>query len=284
MYLDVLELRDFYGSLLGQVVMRHVGEAIGELISPGPADRVLGFGFVTPYLAPFVSEAERVLAFMPAQQGVIDWPPEGRSATALVEEELLPLPDASMDVVLLVHALEMSPKPGALLQEVRRVLTAAGRLVVVAPNRQGAWARSDVSPFGHGRPYSRGQLRAQFGDAGFEAKAWATALHMPPSPSRSLLRAAALLERIGRVGWPAFSGVTCALATKRTVQGTRIRARRALAPAMRPALPASGGMAREAPPSGHAALAHGGMRQHASAPFDSAGGAPSFFLSWLRSN
>jgi SAM-dependent methyltransferase len=244
LYLDVVELRDFYGSPLGQTVMRLVGQAVGQLIAPGPADRVLGFGFATPYLAPFMAEAERVLAFMPAQQGVIDWPPDGRSATALVEENALPLPDASIDVVLIVHALEMSPHPHELLQEARRVLTAAGRLVVVAPNRQGAWARSDVSPFGHGRPYSRGQLRAQFGEAGFEAKAWATALYMPPVPSRSLLRAAALLERIGRVGWPAFSGVTCVLATKRTVQGARIRARRALAPALQPALPSGGGMAR----------------------------------------
>ena len=243
MYLDVIELRDFYGSLLGQVVVRHVAQTLRELIVPGPADRVLGFGFATPYLGPFFGEAERVLAFMPAQQGVIDWPPEGRSATALVEEDSLPLPDASIDVVLIVHALEMSPSPRELLDEVRRILTAAGRLVVVVPNRQGPWARTDVSPFGHGRPYSRGQLRAQFGDAGFEAKAWATALHMPPVPSRSFLRAASLFERMGRVAWPAFSGVTCVLATKRTVQGARVRTRRALAPALRPALPSGGGMA-----------------------------------------
>ncbi|HEX2256061.1 MAG TPA: hypothetical protein VHG92_05030, partial [Afifellaceae bacterium] len=79
MYLDVVELRDFYGSFLGQLVVRHVGRAIGELVSPAAADRLLGFGFATPYLAPLGAEAERTLAFMPAQQGVIDWPPEGRS-------------------------------------------------------------------------------------------------------------------------------------------------------------------------------------------------------------
>ena len=249
MYLDVIELRDFYASFLGQLVPRLVGQAIGELVSVGPADRVLGLGFATPYLAPLAADAERALAFMPAQQGVIDWPPEGRSATALVEEDSLPLADASIDVVLLVHALEMSPRPRELLEEVRRVLTAAGRLVVVVPNRQGAWARSDISPFGHGRPYLRGQLRAQFADAGFEAKAWATALHMPPLAGPSLQRLAALLERIGRVGWPAFSGVICALATKRTVQVARLRPRRSLAPALRPALPAAGGgMARRARP------------------------------------
>jgi SAM-dependent methyltransferase len=271
LYLDVIELRDFYGSFLGPLVARHVGGAIGEVVSVGAGDRVLGFGFATPYLASLAAHAERALAFMPAQQGVIDWPPEGRSATALVEEDSLPLPDASIDVVILVHALELSPRPAELLLELRRVLTAAGRLAVVVPNRQGAWARSDISPFGHGRPYSRGQLRAEFNEAGFEARAWATALHMPPLASPSLQRLAALLERSGRVCWPAFAGVICVLATKRTVQVVRVRARRLLAPAMRPALPAGGGMARGVEPPARRAGA-----------CNCAGGSGSFFLSWPR--
>lgn len=280
MYLDVIELRDFYASPLGQAVARHLARAIGELVDPGAADRVLGFGFATPYLAPLAGETERVLAFMPAQQGVIDWPPEGRSATALVEDDCLPLPDASIDVIMLVHALEMSPRPVELLAELRRVLTAAGRLVVVVPNRQGAWARSDISPFGHGRPYSRGQLRAQCSDAGFEAKAWATALHMPPLRNPSLYRVGAPLERIGRVCWPAFSGVTCALATKRTVQVARIRTRRVLAPALRPALPAGGTMASQADRTSRCEPATRRIGLPAAAACDCAGGSRSFFLSW----
>ena len=48
-------------------------------------------------------------------QGVIDWPSDGLSVTALVDEDSLPLPDGSVDSVLLIHALEMSPRPQALL-------------------------------------------------------------------------------------------------------------------------------------------------------------------------
>jgi SAM-dependent methyltransferase len=172
---------------------------------------------------------------MPAGQGVIDWPASGGSATALVEEDSLPLPDASVDLAVLVHALEMSPRPNALLAELRRVLTGGGRLVVVTPNRQGPWARSDLSPFGFGRPYSRTQLRHLFAEAGFEADQWATGLHMPPANSRTMLGAARWLDRIGRVVWPAFAGVFVVSAVKRTVQGLTVRVRPKLAPALRPA-------------------------------------------------
>src|SRR5215204_4949 len=188
-HLDVVDLRDFYATLLGRIVNRHVGRAVSSLARSGPGECVLGLGFATPYLGHFRSEGGRTLAFMPAAQGVMDWPSEGLGAVALVEEEALPLPDSCVDLMLLVHALEMSSRPGRLMEEARRVLAPAGRLLVVAPNRQGLWARSDVSPFGFGRPYSRSQLRQLFADGGFEADAWASALHMPPLARRSILAA-----------------------------------------------------------------------------------------------
>src|SRR4051812_13604311 len=114
MYLDVIELRDFYAAPIGRMVARHLEPAISAQTRVDAATRVLGLGFATPYLGA-LPPTERVIAFMPAGQGVIDWPPGGGSATALVAEDALPLPDASMDLVILVHALEMSPRPHALL-------------------------------------------------------------------------------------------------------------------------------------------------------------------------
>jgi SAM-dependent methyltransferase len=234
MYLDVVEIRDFYASPLGRVVARQLGAVVGSLVTTDAGTRVLGFGFATPYLDG-MHKVERRLAFMPAGQGVIDWPTGDGSATALVEEDSLPLPDSSMDVVLLIHALEMSPRPNALMAELRRVLTGGGRLVIVAPNRQGPWARSDISPFGFGRPYSRTQIRSLFAEAGFEAEVWTTALHMPPAARRPLIGAARALDRIGAVIWPAFAGVIVVSAVKRNVQVIGARAKLRLAPALRPA-------------------------------------------------
>lgn len=245
MYLDVIELRDFYATALGRAVRGKVDRAIADLVAARPGERVLGFGFATPYLRRLAGDAERVLAFMPAGQGVIDWPPDGSSCTALVEEQALPLTDASVDLAILVHAIEMSPQPADLIGEMRRVLVSGGQLMIVAPNRRGIWARSDISPFGHGRPYSRGQLRSLFAEAGFEAEAWTTALHVPPAIMRSMPRTAGVLEKFGTTGWPAISGVTCVAARKRTIEGVRVRARRVLAPALRPILqPGNGAMGR----------------------------------------
>jgi SAM-dependent methyltransferase len=247
MHLDVVDLRDFYASPVGQMVARHLAPVLGALIRSDAGTRVLGFGFATPYLGP-ITTAERVFAFMPAGQGVIDWSQgsgSAGSATALVEEESLPLPDSSVDLVILVHALEMSDRPNALMAELRRVLTSGGRLIVVVPNRQGPWASTDLSPFGFGRPYSRGQLRSLFAEVGFEAETWTTALHMAPTTWGPLLRAARWFDRIGRLVWPAFAGVIVVSALKRTVQGIKVRARPRLAPALRPALgPPAGAVGR----------------------------------------
>ncbi|MGH6923820.1 MAG: class I SAM-dependent methyltransferase [Propylenella sp.] len=235
MYLDVVDIRDFYASPLGRMVARQLGPVVASLIRIDAGTRVLGFGFATPYLDA-ITGAERRLAFMPAGQGVIDWPASNGSATALVEEDSLPLPDSSIDLVLLIHALETSPRPNALMAELRRVLTGGGRLVIVAPNRKGPWARSDISPFGFGRPYSRTQIRSLFAEAGFEAESWLTGLHMPPTERRPILGAASAFDSIGRVIWPAFAGVIVVAAVKRTVQMIGARAKLRLAPSLRPAL------------------------------------------------
>ena len=120
--------------------------------------RVLGIGYSTPYLGLFRKESERCLAFMPAAQGVLKWPTARPTLSTLVDECALPLPDAAVDRILLVHALEMSDDPDGLLREFWRVLAPAGRLMAVVPNRRGVWARTDTTPFGHGRPYSRSQI------------------------------------------------------------------------------------------------------------------------------
>ncbi len=247
MYLDVIELRDFYRTLLGSVVARKVGTAVAALGRPEPSARVLGFGFVTPYLGSLRGTVERVLAFMPAGQGVLDWPPEQPSATALVHEDQLPLSDASVDWIYLIHALEMSARPQVLMEELRRVLSPGGRIVAVLPNRQGPWARSDISPFGFGRPFSRGQAKRLFNAVGFQAEQWTSALHMPPVRSAPLLRATVPLDRVGAELWPAFSGVICVRATKRTEYVAAVRKKRVLSPAFRPALNPTPGLAGRSP-------------------------------------
>ena len=90
MYLDVVDLRNFYGGALGAFVRQVLRAKLTDMWPRVAGDRVLGLGYATPFLRPFLGAAERVVAFMPARQGVVNWPGEGPSATALVEETALP--------------------------------------------------------------------------------------------------------------------------------------------------------------------------------------------------
>src|SRR5260221_12488832 len=149
MSLDVIDLRNFYTQRLGVVARRVIGRGIRGRWNDTHGLRVLGIGYATPYLGLFREEAERCLAFMPAAQGVVKWPTARPALSALVDEFELPLPDAAVDRVLLVHALEMSNDPTALLREIWRVLASGGQLLAAVPNRRGLWARVDTTPFVH---------------------------------------------------------------------------------------------------------------------------------------
>jgi SAM-dependent methyltransferase len=202
--------------------------------------RVIGVGYPTPYLGLFREEAERCIAFMPAAQGVLKWPTARPTLAALVDELEMPLDDAAIDRVLLVHALEMAQDPSSLLRECWRVLAAGGRLLAVVPNRRGLWASMDTTPFGHGRPYSRAQIAFLLRDSGFSAIGWSEALYLPPIARGWLLRSAIAWERAGATISAPFAGVHIVEATKqvyRTIPARRERRRfvPALAPVLAPA-------------------------------------------------
>ena len=138
MSLDVVDLRNFYAEQLGTLARRFIGLGIRSRWPDTRGQRVVGLGYTTPYLGLFRDEAERCLAFMPAAQGVIKWPSARPALAALVEEYDLPLPDLSVDRLVLVHALEMSDDAPSLLRELWRVLAPGGRLLLVIPNRRGS--------------------------------------------------------------------------------------------------------------------------------------------------
>src|SRR5579871_1011209 len=221
---DVLDLREFYASPLGaaarQMVARKAAEAWGSLSDLD----LLAFGYATPFLDPLGSGARRVIAAMPAAQGVEAWPLGAPNAAALVEEAALPFPSALFDRVLAVHALEESDSPLAVLCELGRVLAPQGRLIVAVAARHGLWANAESSPFGHGRSFSRRQLEQLVREAELEPAGWTRALYAPPLAS--LARWAEGFEQVGARLWPAFSGVVLMEAQKRTLALTPLPVRR----------------------------------------------------------
>jgi len=237
MSIDVVDLRAFYSQRLGTVARYFVGRGIRNLWSDTQGLRLVGIGYAGPYLGLFRDEAERCLAFMPAAQGVVKWPTVRPTLSVLVDELELPLPDASVDRVLLVHALEMSQNPTALLREVWRVLASGGQLLAVVPNRRGLWARMDTTPFGHGRPYSRSQIMSLMRDAWFTPVSWSEALYVPPIQRGWFLRSAVAWERVGATLSAPFAGVHLVDATKQVYRAIPARReKRQLVPALEPAL------------------------------------------------
>ena len=225
MWNDVVDLRDFYDTQLGEVARQTIRRGVRSLWPDLKGQSLLGLGYATPYLRQFKGEAERVIAAMAAGQGVVHWPQEGPNAVALVDESELPLPDYSIDRVILVHALESTEHLRHMLHEVWRVLTGNGRLLVVVPNRRSLWTRFERTPFGWGHPYSRAQLSRLLRENLFTPARTERALYIPPLRSRTLLRSAMAWERLGQRWFPTFSGVIILEASKQLYAASSMRER-----------------------------------------------------------
>ncbi|EGP09519.1 SAM-dependent methyltransferase [Bradyrhizobiaceae bacterium SG-6C] len=235
MTIDVIDLRNFYSQRLGTVARRLINRGIKQHWPHADGLRVAGLGYPTPYLGLFREDAERCIALMPAAQGVLKWPTARPTLSTLVDQFSLPLADAAVDRILLVHALEICDDPEGLLREVWRVLAPSGRMMAIIPNRRGVWTRTDSTPFGHGRPYSRSQITQLLRQTWFTPTAWGEALFVPPFRNGWVLRSAMAWERMSAAVSSPFAGVHIVEASKqvyRAIPAHRERTR--LIPSMPP--------------------------------------------------
>ena len=214
MRLDVLKLREFYASPLGGAARAMVAGKLAEAWGDASGQDILGLGYATPYLEPRRLTARRVIAAMPAAQGVEVWPSGAKVLSCLTRDEALPFQNALFDRVLLIHALEEADGAEALMREVCRVLAPSGKVIIVAANRRGPWSNAEATPFGHGRPFTIGQLEKLTRAADLEPVAWSRALYAPPW--RWTARWADGLEQAGSWFWPMWSGLILIEAVKQT--------------------------------------------------------------------
>lgn len=222
MHLDVIDLRSFYyRTALGRTAQRAIRDQVAGLWPALAGQSLVGFGFAVPLLRPYLAEAARVVALMPAPQGVMPWPPGMENVSVLCDERLWPLPTGLADRLILLHGLETSDHPADVLDEAHRVLGPGGRLLAIVPNRSGLWVRGDSTPFGFGRPYSMAQLEAQLKRHGFTPERSSGALYVPPTTGGFWLRTADFWEKVGRrVPWLA-GGVLMVEASKQVYAPTR---------------------------------------------------------------
>jgi hypothetical protein len=224
MYTKSIDLKEFYETIQGKVVQRILRQHIRKFWPDVRGQRILGLGYAPPFLRPFIGEAERVACLMPMQQGAIFWPPDEKGLVSICNEAELPIESNSVDRLLVIHALNSAESMDAILQEAWRVLVGQGRLLMIVPNRSGIWARMDNTPFGHGTPYSAGQIRHFLKEYMFVPERAERALFFPPTSSRLMLVTAGVWENIGQKLFNAFGGVNIVEATKQLYAGTLVGA------------------------------------------------------------
>lgn len=158
----------------------------------------------------------------------------------------LPFPEASLDLVVLPHTLELSADPHHVLREVERVLVPEGRVVVAGFNPNSFWGlrqsrarlmgRFGISALGLSELYlpeagefiGPGRLRDWFSLLGLEVESHHFGCYRPAVHSDKWLQRYAWMDRAGPRWWPIFGSVYFFVAVKR-VRGVRL-----LGPAWRP--------------------------------------------------
>jgi SAM-dependent methyltransferase len=214
MAMDAQDAAEFYASRRGGVAALLLRERLAALWPRLDRQSVLGIGYAAPYLRLWREDAERCIALTPAQVGPSAWPPGAPGLACTSEEDALPFADLSFDRVLVVHGLEAAEQTRRLLRELWRVLRDDGRLMIVTPNRSGMWAHMESTPFGQGQPYSARQIGKLLDHAMFRIERRDTALYVPPTNLRLVLRSARLWERAGRYMAPGVAGVMITEAVK----------------------------------------------------------------------
>ena len=214
MAVDARDAAEFYATVLGGLTARLLRGKLSALWPNCAGRSVLGLGYAGPYLQYWRAESQRCIALSPQQLGSAPWPPGRPSLTCVAEEEALPFEDFAFDRILFIHGLEHADNTRRILREAWRLLKDDGRIIVVVPNRRGLWAYAEATPFGHGQPFSQGQLTRLLHSLFFQVEARNVALFAPPLHWRLNLKVFGAWERFGQTFAPQFGGLTIAEARK----------------------------------------------------------------------
>ena len=198
---------------------------------------------------------------MPLRVHAAEWVPEASAADALAEQTLvltefeeLPFATQSLDLVVLPHALELSPDPHHLLREAERVLAPEGKLIVSCFNPYSLWGARQFAGRVLGKPFlpragqfiSLPRVKDWLKLLDFEVEGGKFGCYRPACRAQPWLDRTRFMDAAGDRWWPVLGAVYLLQAVKR-VRGMRLigpawktRSQRAasLAPAARRGTPA----------------------------------------------
>lgn len=198
----------FWASHLGQEVLAAEQALLQPLLENQQGYHLLSIGSL-PAGDLFKSSAIRHRMEWRPSQETADHP-----GCLIADPCLLPLPDDSIDLVILHHALELFASPHALLKEAARITLPKGELMILGFNPYSLWGLSRLLPAGLQAEPVRALRGARF-LAEPRLHDWLTFLdlhseeasrhlfHRPPSNRKGLLqRLRNLDQRLDQRNWP----------------------------------------------------------------------------------
>lgn len=144
--------------------------------------------------------------------------------------ESLPFPSASLDLIVLPHALELARDPHHTLREVERVLVPEGRVVIVGFNpaslwgvwqRMGRWAATSDLALPQGEFIAYWRLRDWLRLLNLEVEAGSFGCYRPMLRQQRRWDRLAWMEHAGDRWWPVLGAVYFVVAVKRA-RGMRL--------------------------------------------------------------
>ena len=164
-------------------------------------------------------------------------PADGAPTALSCEFDALPFPNASIDLVVLPHSLELARDPHQTLREVERVLVPEGRVVITGFNPASLWGlRQRAGHMRRGMGFGREQnlylpsggdflgywrLRDWLRLLSFEVETGRFGCWRPPLKSEAWLERFAWMDQVGDRWWPVLGAVYFVVAVKRA-RGMRL--------------------------------------------------------------
>ncbi|MDR1475492.1 MAG: class I SAM-dependent methyltransferase [Holosporales bacterium] len=140
----------FFKTDCGKLMIDEISNHLDGLIKKHSPVSCIGIGLLPPYAVKTESAFKNVFWATGRFLRSSPWPEECRYSKSLVtDEHLLPFKDDSVDLILIVHGMELALSPEGLLREAFRVLKPNSYACVIAAHKFGflPFAASDLFPW-----------------------------------------------------------------------------------------------------------------------------------------
>ncbi len=209
-----IQLSAWFRPPLGRLLAEAERDAVSQLIGDEAGGHVLqfaGHGEAPPLEGPSAWHVAAV---------------PGPAVEVVAHPDALPLRARSVDVLVLLHALEWSAEPCAVLRQAAQILAPEGRLVVVGFNPASLWGLERAMPRQRhsgppgGRYFPARRVRDWCTLLGLEPLPGRTVFFRPPFSRQDVQRRLLPLERLGGRLLP-WSGGVHVLVSRKRVAGLR---------------------------------------------------------------